>query len=54
MELLPLVVVLIFAAALLAIYASTTRTESKARPLVHRRDEQSLHHHRNCPGPGAE
>jgi hypothetical protein len=52
--LLPLVVVLIFAAALVALYAWTPRSDARARPVVHRREEQSLHHHRNCPGPGAD
>jgi len=48
------VVLLIFAAALIAIWGSVSRAESKARPILLHRDEQSLHHHRNCPGPGAD
>jgi hypothetical protein len=51
---LTVVVLLIFVAALTAIWISVSRAESKVRPILLHRDEQSLHHHRNCPGPGAD
>jgi len=51
---LTLAVLLIFAAALLALRASVTRTEARVRPAFLHRDEHSLHHQRNCPGPGAD
>lgn len=51
---LTIVVVLIFVAALVALRTSVTRAESRVRPVFLHRDEQSLHHQRNCPGPGAD
>jgi hypothetical protein len=51
---LTLAVLLIFAAMVAAIIWSTSRDESRVRPILLHRDEQSLHHRRNLPGPGAD
>jgi hypothetical protein len=51
---LTLAVLLIFAAMVAVIIWSTSRDESDARPILLHRDERSLHHRRDLPGPGAE
>jgi hypothetical protein len=49
-----LAVLVVFTAMLIACWASASRQEPKARPIRVHRDEQSLHHRRNLPGPGAD
>jgi hypothetical protein len=51
---LTLAVLLIFATMVAAIIWSTGRDDSRGRPILLHRDEQSLHHRRNLPGPGAD
>lgn len=51
---LTLAVLLIFTAMVGVIVWSSSRDDSQARPIPLRRDEQSRHHRRNLPGPGAD
>jgi len=51
---LTLAVLLVFSVMLAAWWFSATREEPKPRPVRVRHDEQSLHHRRNLPGPGAD
>jgi hypothetical protein len=51
---LTLAVLLIFTAMVGVIAWSTPRDDSRPRPIPLRHDEQSQHHRRNLPGPGAD
>jgi hypothetical protein len=52
---LTLAVIAIFCAMVAAVVWSSARSDDRApRPIRVRHDEQSRHHRRNLPGPGAD